>query len=136
MYDKYIKSLELLDQIIQHTDISIIHENTDNLFTFIYKNFEEPKSSTEEHYVPPTLLERIEFDDEFRVCRNYLKSDRTIDEYKEIIHLIPPVIIDSVWPVMILLIIFRETRKVDFTKLKTFKEFHRRHGGMVLNTLL
>jgi len=137
MYEKYVTALRLMDQtILARTDPKVEGETRhpvtvkwDELFTFIYANFEKPVSAK-------GCWNNPAFKEEYDLCRPFIDGTfrAPSEELESRIRRIPPVILDVVWPIAIARFLARDCGlPFNHRESRTFTEFHYRYGNMVVS---
>lgn len=124
-YSKYETALDMMSCVEFAKDEGILHKSWDNLFDFIHANF-----------APPSTMISTD-DDELSACYGMLTENyKTLAEF---LYEIPPHYAEFLFPVAIarhlLLLSGYISAKIIPRKLKTFNEFHKRYGKLVLQSV-
>jgi hypothetical protein len=123
-FQEYITALDLMDQTETATNP---HEAWDDLYTHIYAHFPVPETAS------MVDVEWKEIRKHFECQDMVLMFKQTREEILEKLRSIPPVILAVSFPVWIARYLLRFANvNVGAYGLKTFDEFHRRYGNMVL----
>jgi hypothetical protein len=123
-FQEYITALDLMYQVEIATNPN---EAWDDLYVHIYAHFPVPETAS----MGNVDWEEIEKHFECQDMELMFKQNR--DEIVEKLCSIPPVILAVSFPVWIARYLLRFTKvNVSISMLKTFNEFHRRYGNMVL----
>lgn len=92
-----------------------MHHAFDRMFEHIFATFKHEKT-----------------EETFLVVRDMLRGENPIDEAK--LRKVPPVVIESAWPVAMVKIILRDrAMPINHRQLKTFKRFHDTYGDYILS---
>ena len=136
--DKYQTALMLIRPVIESTNGRAVTRAWDDLFMFIHAEFtapltEKPKGST----ISSVLKEagaRDEYKAEIEECRTMLHHNH--NELVEHLRARPPEYSDKVFPIAIARYLLRDCNvSLNAMLSKSFDEFHRRYGAMVLGSI-
>ena len=132
-YQKYINALSLMKLVLTNEDAN---QAWDNLYNYIHSVFPEPETAWEVFGDVPELRKyRNNFEDinnHAEIQDMLVMFAQSEQELIEKISSIPPVILETTFPVWIARYLLRFLRvPVEPYKLETFAEFHRRYGPMI-----
>ena len=132
-YQKYINALSLMKLVTNDEDAN---QAWDNLYDYIHSVFPEPETAWEVFGDVPELRKyRNNFEDinnHAEIQDMLVMFAQSEQELIEKISSIPPVILETTFPVWIARYLLRFLRvSVEPYKLETFAEFHRRYGPMI-----
>jgi hypothetical protein len=135
-YQKYINTLALMKLVTTDADTN---QAWDNLYNYIHSNFPEPETAWEVFGDVPELRKyRNNFEDitsHAEIKDMLVMSAQSEQELIEKISSIPPVILETTFPVWIARYLLRFLRGLsEPRKLETFDEFHRRYGPMIVGS--
>ena len=132
-YQKYINALSLMKLVLTNEDAN---QTWDNLYDYIHSVFPEPETAWEVFGDVPELRKyRNNFEDinnHAEIQDMLVMFAQSEQELIEKISSIPPVILETTFPVWVARYLLRFLRvPVEPANLETFIEFHRRYGPMV-----
>ena len=120
MYTKHINALRLMDELILANNA----ETRDKLFSFLVDNFPGPAAEKTD-----ALREEI------AACISFLDSTypRGCSEIETLVRSIPPVILDSVWPIAIARFVIRDSGMVGgLVQCKPFCRFAMKYVRIIV----
>jgi len=141
-YTKYIDALAKMDDIVSLSanvavpedkdELTAIHTQWDELYTFVYANFKAPASKREPgESGKDGVTVTPEVEKELESMKAMFKLDR--EEIEEQLYEIPPKILEQCFPVWMARYMLAFGRvPVMPAKLTTFTEFHHMYGYMII----
>ena len=129
MFQKYLTSLDLMDQVIAVAkDEPEANLAWDRLFTFVHANFPRPVSAREKSWEKPTEVGN----DVELMIEMFVKDRETLETE---LRKIPPVIAEVAFPVYIARHLLCHHHAAVWPKaLTTFDEFYVRYGYMIVTS--